>query len=198
MKNISLILNVVLLFAVALLFYFHFSQKQTETPAAPIIKTVSSSGIYFVNTDSLWKQYEFVKKSEQELLTEKTNLENQFKAKYQALEKEAQGLQELIGKGILNEENAQKKQAEFMQKEQKLMEYKEQLATKLMEKENSMNEKIQKEIYDYLQLKAKESKIQYILGYTKGGSMLYGNDSLEITKEVLDGLNKNYTKKTEK
>jgi len=170
----------------------HFSQNKKQEITTPIIKNISPTGIYFVNTDTLWKKYEFVKKSESELLSEKTKLENQFKSKYQALEKEAQALQELISKGILNEENAQKKQAEFMQKEQKLLEYKEELASKLIEKENKMNEKIQKEIYDFLKTKAKQSNIQYILGYTKGGGMLYGNDSLEITNDVVESLNNNF------
>ncbi len=191
MKNISLILNFILIIAVGILFYLHFSSnKQTKTDSLPLITKVSPTGIYYVNTDSLWKKYEFVKRSEEELIKEKTILEGQFKLKYQALEKEAIGLQELISKGILTEENAQKKQAEFMQKEQKLMEYKEELATKLMEKESKMNEKIQKEIYDFLKQKAKNNKIEYIFGYTKGGSLLYGNDSLEITNEIIDELNK--------
>ena len=196
MKNLSIILNIILLIAVGILFYLHFtSNKQTKTDSLPIVSKVSPTGIYFVNTDSLWKKYEFVKRSEEELIKEKTMLEGQFKTKYQTLEKEAIGLQELISKGILTEENAQKKQAEFMQKEQKLMEYKEELAAKLIQKETKMNETIQQEIYAFIKEKAKSSKIEYILGFTKGGALLYGNDSLEITNEIVEGLNKKHAEK---
>ena len=63
MKNISLILNAVLLVAVAVLFYLHFSAgAPADVSAAGITGDVK---IAYINSDSVLKQYDYLK-AEQE------------------------------------------------------------------------------------------------------------------------------------
>jgi outer membrane protein len=210
-KNLSLILNVVLAIAVGFLYYLHFAGKpisetpQTETeevaeaPIESLNNFLSAGGIYFINTDSLWDNYELVKKAQDELQMERKKLEGQFQVKLTALEKDYMDLQEKASRGLMTMEEAQKKEADLMQRQQKLMELKDELTMTLVEKEQNMNDKIQKAIYDYLK-KYKESRdINFVLGYAKGaGAVLYGNDSLEITADIVRGLNQEYNKKNSK
>lgn len=194
MKNILLILNVFLLLAVGVLFYFHFSSKSSKEPEVLNISQVSQAGIYYVNSDSLWKNYELVKKSTQDLGLERMRLENEFKGNYEKLEQEARNFQAGIQKGIYTEQTAGLKQQEILAGEQELMQKKDKMSNKLIEMEYEMDKKIRTEINHYLKDKAKELNVQYILAYsmTAGGAMLYGNDSLDITAQVVDGLNKIY------
>jgi outer membrane protein len=47
----------------------------------------------------------------------------------------------------------------------------------------------------YLKEYNKGKNYTFILGYQKGGGILFANDSLDITREVLDGLNKEFESK---
>ena len=66
----------------------------------------------------------------------------------------------------------------------------------LMEKTQKKNEEIRKTIIDYLEGYNNNSQYDYILTYTDqpGGFILIANDSMDITNEVLAGLNANYKK----
>jgi outer membrane protein len=203
MKNISLVLNIVLALAVAVLYYLHFktpetaatisaseTQEEAEADFGTLASYLPGSGIYYINTDSLWKKYDLIKKSEEDLQLEKKKLEGQFQVKLNALEKDYMEFQDRAQRGMITSEEAQRKEAELMQRQQKLMELKEELTYQLVEKEQTMNEKIQKAIYDYLTKYRKNKDINFILGYSRGaGALLYGNDSLDITRDIVQGLN---------
>lgn len=206
MKNLSVALNIILLIAVGFLYYLHFSSKNQDTVLSDGNSLITansensivggnniSSNIFYVNTDSLWNNYELVKKEQDELALEKLKLEGQFKLKAQTLEKEFMAFQEKASKGLISEDEGQRKEAEFMQKQQQLMEYKDELSLKLVEKENERNDKIQKAIYNYLKSHNDANNYNFILGYTLGGgAMLFGNDSLDITGQIVEGLNNEY------
>jgi outer membrane protein len=204
-KNLSVILNIVLAIAVAVLYYLHFAsapkidvpeisdQNQEATEENNELESrLSASSIYFVNTDSLWNSFDLVKKSQDELKIEKMRLEGQFKTKVEAFEKEYMDLQNRATKGLITAEEAQRKENELMNKQQQLMELKDDLSIKLMDKEQGMNDKINKAIQDYLNKYQKENeKVDFVLTYTSlGGGVLYGRENLDITKEIIEGLNK--------
>jgi len=70
----------------------------------------------------------------------------------------------------------------------------------LVEKTQKKNEEVRKTIIDYLNEYNKSSKYDYILTYTEGpgATILLTNDSLNITNEILEGLNAQYKSKKEK
>lgn len=203
MKNLSLIFNAVLSVAVIILFYLHFSsqnKQKEEVAAAPVVKRISTGNavapnILYVNSDSLWNNYEYVKKEKGDLEKEKLRLENQWQAKAKTLEKEIYDFQVKAQQGAITQEEGQRKEAELMQKQQELLQLKEELSAQLLNKEQEKNEVLQKAITEYLRKYNMDKNFSYVLGYTLGGGILYANDSLDITSEVIDGLNKEYKEK---
>ena len=169
------------------------AENQEEEKGGGGTNILPGKGIYYINTDSLWDKYEMVKNSQDELKIEKLKLEGQFKIKLDAFEKEYTDLQKKASQGLITMEEAQKKEADLMGRQQQLLALKDELAMKLMEMEQEMNEKIQVGIYDYLKKYHSQKDINFVLGYNRGGgAVLFGNDSLEITKTIVDGLNKEY------
>ena len=55
------------------------------------------------------------------------------------------------------------------------------------------------ELYDriaeYIKKYNKQNKYEFVLGYTKGGGILFADQSNDATKQILDGLNKEYKEK---
>ena len=185
MKNISLLINLVLGLAVAVLYYLHFSAPKngTSTPTAkpkavamPKIKFKATPLVY-VNADSLWENFVLVKQMRKELEAEKKKFETKFEADYHKLESDYMKLQQ-----------------DLMAREQKLTEFRQTQTERLAKLEAEKTEKIQKTITEYLTEQYSKSNYAYILGYSAGGGILFANDSLEITNEVVDGLNATLSK----
>lgn len=203
MKNLSLILNIILVIAVIVLFYLHFKKKGGQTIvtngneteidtslSTPVTKEVKSSNIVYVNSDSLWEKYEYVKNVKAELERERKNSETQFESRVHGLEKEYNELKEKAQ--FMTQEQGMQKQQELMLKEQKLAEYRDNISEKLLKNEQEKNDALQKSILDYMKKNYDNSNYTYILGYSRGGGILYAKDSLDITREVIEGLNKEY------
>lgn len=199
MKNIQLIANIIFGIAIAVLFFLHFSgqssNKQKDSIVSPKIELKSSKLVY-INTDSLWENYEYVKEIKKALLSQRNQAEAEFAQKYQALANEEQNFREIAQR--LSEEEGIKQQQELLLKEQKLGEFRDQMQERLMKSEQDKNEQITKNITDYLRVAYINTPYNYILGYTRGGGILFAHDSLDITNEVVNGLNANHSKEKDK
>lgn len=206
MKNISIILNIVLAIAVVLLYFLYFQLKNTcssdvqhieelnvEAPERHIVPT-----IYYINTDSLWKNYEYVKNEIEILQKEKSKAESQIEVKARQLESDLMDYQQKVQSGMISMDDARKKEAELMDRQQKLYELREQLATDLLVKEQDKNNMLQKAISDFIKQYNSGKNFSYVLGYSQGGGILFANDSLDITNEILEGLNSEYRSKKNK
>ena len=74
------------------------------------------------------------------------------------------------------------------------MQRKEELQDAYGKKLQDMNDMLATKIHDYLKTYNKEKKIDYILGYQKGSGILFAKDELDVTPEVLKGMNETYSK----
>lgn len=196
MKNLSLIFNIVLSIAVAVLYYLHFNgstsnlnDKKQSKPRATVMPKIAlkSTPLVYVNADSLWENFVLVKQMRKELEFEKKKFETKFEADYHKLENDYLELRDKAE--TLSQEEGMKRQQDLMAREQKLTEFRQSESERLAKIEADKTEKIQKAITGYLTEQYSKSNYAYILGYSAGGGILFANDSLEITNEVVDGLN---------
>ncbi|MCT4638684.1 MAG: OmpH family outer membrane protein [Bacteroidales bacterium] len=200
MKNISLALNVVLLVAVGALYYLQFagSDSAVESGIAGESKVVAGNGgVVYVNIDSLINKYDLFYDMQAELAKSQQESEAEFKTKSISFEKEAADFQNKVQKGLVTRSQAQKMESELMAKQQQLIQLREQLRLKLVEKEQVMMRKLQNEIAQYVAEYNKVKGYNYVLSRTYGGPVLFANDALDITEEIIAGLNKNYISERE-
>lgn len=197
--KIHYLIHAVLGTAVAVLFYLHFKTPQASAPAknnstalkpittpAPRIE-MKSSPIVFVNADSLMENYTLVKRNRNTIEQERKKFETQFEAKYKALEQEFNSLRDRAE--TISQEEGMVLQQQLMLKEQELGKFREENLARLDELERKKAEEIQKGISGYLRNTYANSNYAYILGYSSGGGILFAHDSLDITGEVVQGLN---------
>jgi len=78
----------------------------------------------------------------------------------------------------------------LMGRQQSLMELKQTLLEELQNSESVMNDSIHDNLSRFLREYNKDKNYLYILGYQRGSGILFANDSLDITMDVLEGLNK--------
>jgi outer membrane protein len=198
MKNLSWILNVILLVAVGILYYLHF---KSSTPAAPETETTEapktiilspSNGIVFVNSDSLLDQYEFYKNKKREFEASQDRIKRDLKAEGDKLRDEFEQYQQQGG-SMTDQQRAQKEE-QLTLKQQQLMEKKDMMLSKLDDEQSKSSDQLYDNLHNFFKKYNKGKNFQYVLGVSKGGGVLYANDSLDITRQVLTELNKEFKK----
>ncbi|MBK8554529.1 MAG: OmpH family outer membrane protein [Lewinellaceae bacterium] len=191
MKNLSLILNGLLILAVAHLYYLNFSNK-TAKPVA--IKTAAAAEqgvkIAYVNMDTIDAKYEWLKTQRAALESSQKSKESSLKAKQATFMKDMEAFQAKYQAGTTPPAELEKQYNVLMARQQKLVDEEERLGKQLSEEYKKAMDDLMANVET--QLKNLQSQIGYdfILSYTRGGgNVLLANDSLEITNQVLDLLN---------
>lgn len=191
-NNISIGLNVVLLIAVVVLYVLHFSgdsdtgEHEEVTVAAP-----ANLSIAYVNSDSLLKNYGFFQELEKQLIDKRDKLNIEYQNRAEGLQKEITNFQSTAGNMTISQARAVEE--DLRTKQQNLMMYQEQLGQQLRQQESQMNTELYDKVSNYLDNYGKDKDLQIVLTYTKGSGVLYANEGLDITDQILEGLNDAYT-----
>jgi outer membrane protein len=188
--NPGLSINILLFIAVVILYILFFTSKQKENNSKnnPDNKNKTQT-IAFVNSDSLMENYNYVKDMKTALETNKKQLETQFNSKQSYFQKQITDLETKVTTYLISKEEAQKK---AMAMQQELMDLNQNLSEKLAQMELDMNVALLDTISGFMKKFNKKYNYDYILGYSRGGGILFANDAYEITKEVVAELNKEY------
>jgi outer membrane protein len=202
MKNISLILNGVLIVAVAFLYYLHFSgsrQVASGSSNVPITEnsTPSTLKIAYVNLDSLLMNYAFYKETKELLVAKQKQHEGNLMSRGKELEKKAAGFQEKVDKMLVTRRQAEEMQSQLMQEQQELLQVKDKLSMQLMDDEQVMNRQVYDSITSFIRDYNKTHNYTLVLSNTAASTILYGDKSYDITKVVINGLNERYIGKKE-
>ena len=198
MKNASLFLNVLLTIAVAVLYYLHFAGPKTETVVADKPAEAKGKDIVYVNVDSLLTKYDFFKDTQKVLESKRFQLENDLATKGRNLQNKAAFFQKQASEGRLTQEQGRATEASLQKEQQDVLAYRERAAQNLAGEEAEKNKQLYDQIYDYLKSINAQNKYQFVLGYTKGGGILFANPDADQTSAILGGLNKQYKEKQEK
>lgn len=196
MKNLSLILNIVLLIAVIYLYVDKFSGNSSETTIASMeessdIALASDLNIAYINSDTLLANYAYfteitglLEEKRAKAQTEYTNRAQGLQQEIETFQRTAQGLTMAQGRA---------KEEELVQKQQTLQVFEQNLSQELMNEESKLTNALYDTISDYLATFGKSRNLNIILTYTKGSGVLYANEGLDITNEAIKGLNERYT-----
>ncbi|MEZ4920844.1 MAG: OmpH family outer membrane protein [Saprospiraceae bacterium] len=193
MKNISLILNAILILAVGHLYYLNMNKSKGEKkPAAIETAPAAEDGvkIAYVNIDTLDAKYEWLKEQKDALEKSQRNKEANLKRKQDAFVKDMEAFQAKYQSGTVPPAQLEAEYNKLTARQQSLVEEEARLSKQLGEEYTKAMDELMSNVE--VQLKSLQSDIGYdfILSYSKGGGqVLLANDSLEITNQVLELLN---------
>jgi outer membrane protein len=178
----------VLLVAVAVLYYLHFSAGSAETTTIPT--TSSDLKVAYINSDSLLKNYEFFKTNGAKLESKRKKMEQELRNRAQSLQNDFDSYQRNRGNLTIGQANTIEQ--DLGNKQQNLEMYRQTLGQELMGEEQKMTLELYGKVTDYLKKFGQENGLQLVLKFDPSSDLLYGGDSLDITKQVLAGLNADY------
>jgi outer membrane protein len=194
MKNTSLVVSVVLFVAVAGLYFLHFSGNKLNGSGKGENKDDASSElkIAYIKVDSLIVNYDFAQEMHDGFTKQQEAFTKEYGEKRNRFESQAAAFQEKVQRGgFLSQERAMQERDRLVGEEQQIGKLDQELSAKLAQMQADNNKQLLDSVLNYLKVYNKDKKYSYILN---AAEVLIGDESQNITKEVLVGLNVRYTK----
>ena len=189
--------QIILALAVLGLYILHFTDSEENqqegeksTQVAAKKSNANTGNIAYVNTDSLWQKYDYYQEMIDDLLTEKETLEKQYENRVRKLEEKVVRFREKAP--YLSQREGERQQTAIMQEEQQVVQLQEDLTLQLAESESEKNLAIRERILGEIEEYNKEKGYDFILGYSLSSDVVYADERLDITSEILERLNSKY------
>lgn len=189
MKNLSLALNAVLLVAVAILYYLHFSSGQ-ESQSSTQDVVPGELKVAYINSDTVLKYYDFFKVNAEKFESKGKKYDQDLQNRAQSLQNDITAYQRNYGSMTIGQAKAVEE--DLAKKRQNLELYQRSLEQELLEEQAKMNEELYKKVTDFLKVYAQEKELQIVLKFNPSSDLLYGGQGVDITKDVISGLNEAY------
>jgi outer membrane protein len=199
MKNLSLVLNGVLLVAVVVLFVLHFSSREPEAEKTvqDAAGTVSQDNtgelnVAYVYIDSLLAHYKMAQDMSEQLFSRKDNLERELSTKGQSLEKKITDYQYKVQKGLITSWDAKEEEKKLAEEQQVFINLQNDMQNKLLTEEQQANEKVHNSVVKAVREYNEDKGYRLIFSHAYGGVLLYAEDHMNITGDILKKLNAEY------
>jgi outer membrane protein len=192
MKNLSLILNAVLLVAVGILFFLHFSGGKTDSGSTGGASSTIPSDIKiaYINSDSVLEHYEYLKANRVAMEEKTKKIEQEYRNRAQGLQNEITAYQRNVSNMTLGQVKAVEE--DLGKKQQNLQMYQQSISQQLMQEESKLNKELYDRVTAFLKKYAKEKDLHVVLKYDPTSDLLFAGDALDVSKDVISGLNAEY------
>lgn len=166
-----------------------------QQPKSETVKGTDQTGslesIVFVNTDSLLNNYDYFKKVKNQFQEKSKKAQADLSAKGMAFQNEVAAYQK--NAASLSTEQRAATEQRLARKQQELSMYNQNASNSLAKEEAVENEKLYDNVSAYLKKHAKDKGYKMVLTYSKSNpALLFADGSLDVTKEVIKGLNQEY------
>jgi outer membrane protein len=196
MKNLSTILGGLSLAGVIVLFVLQFkaSPKVAAMQALPAGTQASTGGgagrIAFVNIDSLENHYEYLKQKREDFKRRQSQMESELQRSASQMQSDIEEVQKKAQANTLTQTEYETAQKRIGQMQQSLENRKQSMTEQLMKEQDEFNKELKVKLDSFMEEYNKTRGFDYILSYSGSvSSILYANKALDITKEVIDGMN---------
>lgn len=165
-----------------------------KSPNLPEAGKVEAQKIAYVEVDSLMTQYTFCLQYKDSLTALSNSYQRTVENKMRALQQAGASFQKKIQDGTYTtQEQVQQAQASLARQEQDLQKLQEDLTLKFDAEQAKFNQALRDSLQNFLTDYNKKHKYTLILSKA-GDNILYAAPSMNITADVIAGLNKRYKK----
>jgi outer membrane protein len=172
------------------------SDKKTEpTQTAPA--TAPTGKIAYVDMDTLEAKYDYLKAKKAELEKKTAALDAEVGKMAQNLQSEYAAFQKKAQAGTLTQAEGEAGQKRLGEMQQNIETRRQTLGAQLMKEQEAFTKDLQSRLDAYLLKYNADKGYDYILSYAKGGSILFANKALDITADVIKGMNAESNGKSE-
>ncbi len=159
------------------------------------IITPTEGSTVFVRMDSLLNQYDMFLDLKVEFEEKVKKAQSDLETKGRAFERDVTDFQDKVNKGLLTRSESQKRADELSRREQQLREQQQKTSMDLEDQQTVMLNRVSQSINDYIQVYNQEKNYSLIINTSStSNTVLWGNPGLDITTDLVKGLNDTYAK----
>ena len=196
MNKIQILINVILVAAVAALCVIFFSKKAPAATETLVTGTSEVMPVAYLNVDSLLANYTFAQEASEKLMSKQEDARVKMNTKLRTFQNEVADFQrKLENNAFLSRERAEKEQQRLAKKEQELQELEAKLTQDIMIENQKLNQQLADSLNNFLKEFNADGRYHVILSNTAKDNVLMANEQYDITNDVVKGLNARYQKK---
>ena len=198
MKNTSLILSIISLVAVVAFGILSLTKggksADAQTDGAATEAAASKGDIVYVNLDRILMEYDMANDLRSVVETKVQNIQAEVNRRAKKLESDVIDFQNKIDKGLLTRTNAEVQSQKLQQQELEFNNYAAQKDQEIQEEQVVMMNQLGDAIQTFLNKYNEEKQYAMILTNSGGAPVITADAALDITDDVLAGLNEEYIK----
>ena len=199
MKNTSLIISVIALIAAVVFGVISLTGNKTTadtsaTEEATETVAACKGDIVYIDLDRVIMEYDMANDLRSVVETKVQNIQAEVTRRGKKLENDVTAFQEKMNKGLLTRSVAEAQQQKLMQQEQEFNNYAAQKQQEIQEEQVVMMNQLGDAIKTFLDKYNAEKQYAMILTNSGGAPVITADQTLDITEDVLAGLNEEYIK----
>ena len=198
MKKTSLILSIISLVAVVVFGILMLTNGKTEAAAPAEGEATEAAAckgaIVYVDLDRILMEYDMANDLRSVVETKVQNIQAEINRRGQKLEKEVAAYQEKIQKGLMTRSVAEVQGQKLQQQEIDFNNYAAQKQQEIQEEQVVMMNQLGDAIQTFVTKYNEEKQYAMILTNSGGAPVITADAALDITDDVLAGLNEEYIK----
>mgnify|MGYP003417763039 FL=1 len=196
MNKIQILINVILVAAIAALFVIFYSGKTPATSDPVAAEQTDVMPVAYLNVDSLLMNYTFAQEASDKLMSKQEDARVKMNTKLRTFQNEVADFQrKLENNAFMSRERAEKEQQRLAKKEQELQELEAKLTQDIMIENQKLNQQLADSLNNFLQIFNADGRYHVILSNTAKDNVLMASEQYDITNEVVNGLNARYNNK---
>ena len=192
MTRIKTLSTIAMTFFASLSFMACQKQTPSESKEATNLSTNAQPiKLAYVEVDSIMTRYQFATEYADVLKKKMETIQSTLNNKGLALQKDVADFQNKIQQGSITQEQATAMQSALQKKQAQLQNLQESLTAQYQEMQDTYNKALHDSIQHFLASFNQSYKYDLIISKS-GDNILLGNSKMDITDEVIKGLNKRY------
>ncbi|MGM9785249.1 MAG: OmpH family outer membrane protein [Candidatus Cryptobacteroides sp.] len=203
MKKASFVLSIISLVAVVVLGILFFTTGKSEGNGSVVAGEESGvaaqkGDIVYIDLDRILMEYDMANDLRSVVETKVQNIQAEVNRRGKKLENDVKAFQEKIDKGLMTRSVAEVQGQKLQQQEVEFNNYAAQKQQEIQEEQLVMMNQLGDAIQTYLEKYNAQKQYAMILTNQGGAPVITADQSLNITEEVLAGLNEEYVKNKNK
>jgi len=192
MKIALIVWNVLLTAGLGYLIFMRTgaAQKESSSEKTPLTVKKDSTArgaIAFVNIDTLENQYNLFSQKKKEMQLRQKQSEDLFNKKMDEFQNDYAAAQKSAS--TMTQSQLEETQQKLQQKQMEIQQLQDKLQNDFQKQLEVINKQLEDSLNSFIEDYNADKHFSYVLSYTAGGAILYGEPGLDITEEVVKGMN---------
>ena len=190
MNKIQIVINVILVAAIAALFALFYGNKKDVVETVAVSTCSEVMPVAYLNVDSLLANYTFAQEASERLMSKQEDARVKMNTKLRTFQNEVADFQrKLENNAFLTRERAEKEQQRLAKKEQELQELEAKLTQDIMIENQKLNQQLSDSLTNFLEIFNADGRYHVILSNSAKDNVLWAAEQYDITEEVISAMN---------